>query len=304
MSEKLFRQPGIATDFAATMGNRLTAAELRIWGLAIVGVAYWADIIRGANEHSGSVVGSAVDGVIANGVFNACAWAMILTRTWAGSDRAPARVRDIIATVAAGVAVIAPVRLALSLGLAILGSTLYSDSRLPHEARRMRLVFLALAIETLSTTALAAPLHVAAGALDASATSFLLNQFGQTASHHGDFIENLSSGTGIAVWPLCASTFPLPGVCLAFLLTLLYFRQRLRKSQLAWLVASCLASVLLTEARLTLMAWSNDDFHWWHDGPGVTVYVLAALSLAVLFPLLAMVRLRRPDNHMTTRLAT
>jgi hypothetical protein len=283
--------------------NHLTAAELRIWGLAIVGVAYWADIIRGSSEHGASVVGSAVDGIIANGVFNACAWGVILTRSWAASDRAPARARDIIATIVAALCVIAPVRLALTLGLALFGSAVYSDSRLPHATRQMRLVFLALAVETLSTTALVAPLHVAVGAFDASATSFLLNLLGQTATHHGDFIENLSSGTGIVVWPLCASTFPLPGVCLAFLLTLLYFNQRLRKSQLIWLVTSCLASVLLTETRLTLMALSEDDFHWWHDGPGTTIYVLAALSLAILFPLLAMLRPRRSDTQMTTRLA-
>jgi hypothetical protein len=50
---------------------------------------YWADIIRGFREHGRSVVASAVDGIIANGVLNfACLRGPILTRPRVASDRA------------------------------------------------------------------------------------------------------------------------------------------------------------------------------------------------------------------------
>ncbi len=70
----------------------------------------------------------------------------------------------------------------------------------------------------------------------------------------------------------------------------LYRGATLRIAQLPWLALSYAASIGLTETRLTLLAWDEASYHWWHNGSGVTVYVLAALGLSVIPPILATAR--------------
>lgn len=57
-------------------------------------------------------------------------------------------------------------------------------------------------------------------------------------------------------------------------------------THLGWLAASLATSVLLTELRLPLLAAGANGYHWWHFGPGVTVYALVAVCAAVVFPIL------------------
>ncbi len=54
-----------------------------------------------------------------------------------------------------------------------------------------------------------------------------------------------------------------------------------------WLAMSWIASIVLTEVRLVLLATNEATYHWWHDGLGATLYGLLALTLAVVFPAMA-----------------
>jgi hypothetical protein len=75
---------------------------------------------------------------------------------------------------------------------------------------------------------------------------------------------------------------------MAFMVVMAYAHHVPRLADLPWLVAALLASVALTELRLSLMALGDANYLWIHDGEGGTLYALSATALAVLFPVLAM----------------
>ena len=55
---------------------------------------------------------------------------------------------------------------------------------------------------------------------------------------------------------------------------------------------------MLTEIRLVLLGTDRAHYVWWHEGPGVTIYALTALGLAVVFPILAI--WNDPDSERRT----
>jgi hypothetical protein len=182
---------------------------------------------------------------------------------------------------------LAPVRLAAGTALAILGWLLLSDRRAPLAGRQVGLVMLALAFESVWTSRLLAPLHVLIGRLDASICAFLLRVLGTDATAHGNIVDSASTHFSISLWPYCTSSFPLAGVGLAFLVMCLNLGRPPRWRHVPWLGMSFIASIVLTEIRLVLLATGEANYFWWHAGPGVTLYAMTALGLAVGFPILA-----------------
>jgi hypothetical protein len=73
----------------------------------------------------------------------------------------------------------------------------------------------------------------------------------------------------------------------AYLVTKLYLGHTPGRADLPWFAAALLASIVLTELRLCMLALSGPSYDWWHDGDGATVYTLAELAISVLFPVVA-----------------
>jgi hypothetical protein len=264
----------------------LRADETTLWATAIVAVAYWANIVRAAAADQPFSLEGAANAVLGNGAFDVFAWAMVLTRCVTSRDRRQATPRQVVVALLAGVIVLVPVRLAPALALVLLGVTLFTDREVPPRRRQMRLVLFALAAETVWMTVLE-PLHVLIGRLDAEAAAALLRLLGQVAAAHGNVVDNITAQFSIVVWAYCTSTFPFADLALAFVVIVIYRDQVLQRAQLPWLLLSFAASVVLTEVRLMLLVWSPASYQWWHSGPGLTVYVLIALALAVALPLWA-----------------
>jgi hypothetical protein len=202
-----------------------------------------------------------------------------------------------------GLIVIVPFRIASAFALAMLAGLLLTDARSLRGGRQVGLVLLALSFETVWMSPFLAPVHVLVGTLDARISAGLLSILGNTVSSHENVVENASANFGIVIWPYCASSLPLAGVSLAFLTIILYSFKPFRVSYLFWLGMSFLGSILLTEIRLALLATSEASYHWWHDGPGVSIYALAALALASLFPILAALGASEEPNETTNRRA-
>jgi hypothetical protein len=130
-------------------------------------------------------------------------------------------------------------------------------------------------------------LQVFVGRADAVICAISLGVLHMPAIAHANVVENLATNFSIAIYPACASSFPLAGVGLAFLVTCLYLGRSPRGHYVFWLGLSFIASILLTEIRLVLLGTDRSSYLWWHDGPGVSIYALGALGLAVVFPILA-----------------
>jgi exosortase/archaeosortase family protein len=268
---------------AARVGTR----EVGIWSISIVAFAYWTNVLRGGDSGIRPDLDSMITHVLDNGAFDVFAWTLIMARLTRMSVARPATWPQILTVFALGIIVLPPVRLATGLALVILGGLLLKDRNTLPAGRHVGLVLLALALETVWISPPMAPLHVLVGRADASICVTLFGLFGINAVAHANMVENLTTNFAISIWPYCTSTLPLAGVSLAFLVMCLYLDHAPRWRDLPWLGLSFLASILLTEVRLVLLAMNESSYHWWHDGTGVTIYTIAALGLAVVFPILA-----------------
>jgi len=263
------------------------AREVWVWAVLIVAVAFWANILRGTSPGDLPGFDSMIARVLENGAFDVFAWSLVFARVTRVSAEGPASWLQIWTTYLVGAIALAPVRLATDVGLVILGGLLLRGRRTLPAGRQVGLVLLALAFENLWTSSLLTSLHVLVGRVDARISACLFSLLNTEAAARANVVENISTHFSISIWPGCASSFPLAGVSLAFLVFVVYLDQPLRGGHLLWLCMSFIGSILLTEIRLMLMATNEASYLWWHDGRGASVYAVAALALAVVFPILA-----------------
>ncbi len=267
--------------------TRLGAYETRIWAILIVGFAFWANVVRASHPGDEAAFAGIANAVLDNGAFDVFAWGLVLARFAAGRDDLRATPRAIVGTLVLGIILLIPARLPCALALAVLGGMVRTERNVPDSVRQMSLVLFALAFEIVWMSPIVAPLHVLVASVDARITSALLGTLGETAASHANVVENSATAFSIVIWNFCSSSFPLADVGLAFLVLVFYRGQSLRIAHLPWLAASLVASVVLTEIRLVLLATGEASYQWWHSGPGVSIYALVALGLSVLFPILA-----------------
>ena len=277
----------IMADSIVHRRTRLGAYETRVWAILMIGFAFWANIVRTSNADGAMALAGIANAILDNGAFDVFAWALVLARFVAGRDDRPATPRAVLGTFALGVIVLIPARLPCALALAILGCALLTERDVPESVRRTSLIQFALAFEIVWMSPFLAPLHVLVASVDARITSALLGTIGDMAASHGNVVENSATDFSIVIWNYCSSSFPLAGVGLAFVVLVTYRGKALRIAHLPWLAASFVASAVLTEIRLVLLGTDEANYHWWHSGPGVSIYALAALGLSVLFPVLA-----------------
>jgi hypothetical protein len=255
--------------------------------MLMVSVAFWANIVRGGSPGDLPGLESMIASVLDNGAFDVFAWIMVFARATRMSEAGPASRLQIWAAFLLGAIVLAPVRLAAGLSLVIFGVLLLRDRRTLAAGRHVGLVLLVLAFETVWTSRLLAPLHVLVGRVDAAICAFLFGLLDTEATAGANVVDNLSANFSIAIWPYCSSSFPLAGVSLAFVVMCLYLGRPPRWRHIVWLGMSFAGSILLTEIRLVLLASNEASYLWWHAGPGVSLYAMTALGVAVVFPFLA-----------------
>ncbi len=266
-------------------GDRMGSRESGFWAVLIVAVAYWVNIVRGTGPLPGAE--TIVTRVLDNGAFDVFAWTLVFARLTRMTEARPAAWYQISAAFLVGAIVLAPVKLAAAAALVVLGCLLLMDRHTLQAGRDVGLVLLALAFETIWTSQLLAPMHVFLGRADAAICAFLSGELGRQAIAHANVVDNLGANFSIAIYAACASSYPLAGVSLAFLVMCLYLDRSPRWHHLRWLGLSFIASILLTEIRLVLLGTDRASYLWWHEGPGVSIYALTALGLAVVFPILA-----------------
>lgn len=269
--------------------------EIAIWTILVIAVAFWANILRGTEAGDLPGLEPMITRVLNNGAFDIAAWILIFARFTRMYPVEPAPNLRIAAGLAIGLLVLAPVRLAPAIGLLIVGVTLVRDRATLPAGRQVGLVLLALALETFWQSRLLSLLHVLTARIDAAIVAVLYRLVGIQAVTHANVVENISNGFSIVIWPYCASSMPLAAFVLAFLVVSLYLgRVPGRRGDITWLLAGCAGSIMLTEIRLAFLGLGESSYVWWHDGPGVTIYTVAMLALAVLFPILAAREPSRP----------
>ena len=261
-------------------------AELRVWVLLVAGFAYWGNVVRTARHGGAAGLDYVLEGVLQNGAFAAAAWALIAAWAVGAGPARRASAGQLAAAAALCLLGAVPSRQTAILVLIGLGVQLARPAG-TRTGRKVAALLFALAFDSAWTSPYLLPLHAAVAPLDARAIQGLLHAAGVGVSGYGNLVAGATPGFGIEILARCASSYPFGGVCLAFVVTMLYQGRFPRRRDLPWLVASLAASVVLTELRLSWMALGEADFVWLHDGDGVTLYTLVAVAFAVLFPLLA-----------------
>ncbi|HEX3989878.1 MAG TPA: hypothetical protein VHX39_01770 [Acetobacteraceae bacterium] len=267
--------------------SSVTVNELRRWSLLAAGIAYWANVVRSDEHASTFSILSAANSFLSDGAFNIVAWILIATWAWRGIVSAgPATVRQVVATLALGLLSAVPTRQTTIVGLSILGIILAMSARTRY-GRPIAALTIGLALEMVWTSTYMLPVHHAVAIVDAETSGTILRLFGQAGYGQNNLLINDSTDFRIEILAACASSFPIAGVSMAFLVVMLQWGRFPRFRDWPWMTSSLLASVALTEIRLSVMSLGYGYYHWLHDGDGATVYVLSATILAVLFPILA-----------------
>lgn len=264
----------------------ISVFELQIWALLVVGSAYWGNVIRTGRGTEAMGPSLILENVLQNGAFCVAAWGLIAALVQATSSEERASGRQIAATIGLCLLSAVPARQATILALIALAAQFGTQSS-ARPGRSVAVLLLALAIDMAWTSIYALPLHTNVSVLDARAVQAVAALAGFTVAAHGNVATNVDTGFGIEILARCTSSHPLAGVLLAFAVTLLYRREFPRSHDFTWMAMSFIASIVLSEMRLTWMVLREEDFDWLHEGSGVTVFALVGVGLAVLFPLLA-----------------
>jgi hypothetical protein len=258
----------------------MQSVELCGWAVLLAALAYWADVI--AASKAGEPLGAAalMTSISGAGAFNAAAWLMVATRCRTPAPRLSAPASLVLLALVSGLLCIVPIALALAPALVLLGLSLALHPALPPSRREAGWLLLGLGVSWGWPFLRFA--HLAVGRVDARVIETLEQLRGVDVGAQGNIVWH--GNFAIEILPACASSYPLAEVALAYAVVAMFCRHRLALADLVWLAASLLYSIALTEIRLCLMAPSWADWNWWHNGPGVTVYELAALAGAAFIP--------------------
>ena len=264
----------------------LPVGKLYTWALLFIGVSYWGNVLRtfphGADGHFVWIL----NGVLGNGAFNIAAWVIIAVRIRGIAPTGMASRKQIALIMAIALMCIVPRTQATVGPLLVLGIVLARTSGTRY-GQDVAILLLGIAAELIWGSFYMLPLHASVAKLDAQAVAALLSLARQSVLAHGNVVANVSAQHSIEVLGFCASTFPLAQLGLAYLVTNVYCGRRPGRGDLPWFAAALLASIALTELRLSLLALSGTSYNWWHDGEGAAVYILAVTAVSVLFPFLA-----------------
>jgi len=274
--------------FEQVLRGRPPAVEAWGWALVLAALAYAANVIGGAHAANPLTPTAMTNSIFAAGAFNLAAWIMLFQRAPHLLGRRPASLRLIVAMLALGLFCALPAPPVLPLVLAIMGLALFRQPDLTRAGRDAGWLLLALA-GSLGAPFLR-PLHAMVARIDAAIVVAAMRLGGTTVGLQGNLIIGKTSA--IEVLTACASSAPLAGVILAFVMVVIYLRGRLDRADAPWLAASLAISIVLTEIRLSLMVPSSAAWDWWHNGLGNTIYELVALVFATLFPVIAALRNR------------
>jgi hypothetical protein len=257
--------------------------ELWTWCLAFAALAYWAEILVASQAADPLGVQALANSFLGAGAFSAAAWLMIIARSGklGLSDAAPAGL--IMATLAMGLLCAVPIGMATTLALVLLGAALAAQPGPSRGGREIGYLLFGLAATCASRQF--SFIHAAAARIDAQIVVRIVHLAGIPATVKDNLVGN--DHFAIEVLNPCASSMRLASVLLAYIVVAIWVRGTLRRSDLPWMAASLLASIVLTEIRLSLMVPSLADWDWWHNGTGSWIYEYFALAVAIAIPLAA-----------------
>jgi exosortase/archaeosortase family protein len=281
---------------SARLAPGLSEGEARSWALLACAVGYWCNVLRMGSDNSVADTTVFLWAIVNHGAFAVAAWALIAYRALRRpASPGGANVSSIFPALGCATLCLITARLPTALALALLALIWLRPPRSADTAG-VAVLLAALAAELFWGSSLLEPLHLLSAHIDAANAARLLKLAGVPVSVDATRVTNLGNGFTIDVWGPCASTCSMASFVLAYVVTTIFGGRLPGWRDTGWIAGMLLASVLLNTLRLAGMAVAPDDYEWLHDGLGSTWYALAALCVAVSFPILAGATLPRTQR--------
>jgi hypothetical protein len=273
--------------FAGLPANGIDAREMWAWSLVLVAVAYWANAVRAAPYTGPFALATLPERLSSIGAFNAAAWLLIATRVRHLDSSRTASPAMILAAVSIGIICLVPARQAAIASLLLAAAALSKWAPPSRSRREIVLLLVGIAGAFLWSSFYLGFVHIAGARMDAGIVAAILRTAGYAVESLGNIVTVDGAGSDLRILVACSSSIQLAEVGLAFLVVRIFRDCPLGRPDLPWLIATFVVSILLTELRLSLMALSDDCFHYWHDGVGSAIYQVAAVGAAILIPAMA-----------------
>jgi exosortase/archaeosortase family protein len=275
-------------SFISTVTNRIAGHErligriaarrdIFIWAAVILFLNYLFSVVKG-------VPSTSLEALLADfgaiGIFQYLAWYAVF-RLLASSDPvAAARSRDILVIVALCLLLFVPTNLMIWVAATGVALYLWSVSAGDPKLRAAAIVLAALAVQEfwghILFDLIAFPLLRA----EAAVVGTLLEIVRPGTVWHDNTVM-APSGFGIVIATTCSSFHNLSLAMLCWLTVSRLQHQDWRARDFAIGGAIGVTMILFNIARLCLMGWDIELYHYWHDGIGAEIFAVGA-SLTIL----------------------
>lgn len=232
-------------------------------------------------------IGAFVSAIIGSSAFVVAAWVLILWRANHLTQPRDSSLSDIMIAFGLCLLFALPALETKIFALLMFSWVLLFRGGVTPNGRQAGLLLAILALREAWHTPYLHPLDVAVAHADAPVVAWLANHLGDHVTVAGKIVGNQAFSIDILAG--CSSAFPLADVALGFFVVVIWFRGECRLADLSWLMLSLVASILLTELRLTLIVPNQMTYEFWHNGQGNTLYEAVALGITLLIPFLSCV---------------
>ena len=265
------------SERARQPGRALARRGIFIWAAVILFLNYLFGVVK---ELPTASLETLVSDLAAIGIFQYMAWYAVF-RLLGSSGREPtARPRDVLVIAALCLVVFLPTSRMIWVSATGIAIYLWLVSAGDPKRRAAGIVLAALAVQELwghvFFDLVAFPLLRA----EAAIVGTLLEAMRSGTVWHDNAVIG-PSGFGIVIATTCSSfhNFSLAMLCWLTVSRLRNQDWRVRDFVIGGVVGATM--ILFNVARLCLMAWNVDLFHYWHDGPGAEIFAVGA-SLTIL----------------------
>jgi exosortase/archaeosortase family protein len=262
---------------ARQIARAVSRREVFIWAAAIL---FLNQMYSVAKEMPAVSLEAAVSDLLAIGIFQYLAWYVIF-RLLASSDRAPAaRLRDFMVAVAFLLPVFLPTSKTTWIAASGIAIYLWLFNEGDAKLRAAGVVLAALAVQELwghiFFNLVTFPLLRA----ETAVVGTIMDAVRPGTVWHDNAIMG-PNGWGIVIINSCSSFHNLSLAMLCWLTLSRLRRQDWRTRDFVIGGAIGLTMILFNVARICLMEWDVNLYHYWHDGVGAEIYAIGA-SLTIL----------------------
>jgi exosortase/archaeosortase family protein len=259
------------------VGRAVARRDIFIWAAAVLFLNYLFGVVK-------EIPSTSLEGLVSElgavGIFQYLAWYAVFRLLGSSGAGSAARPRDLLITAALCLPIFLPTSRMIWVAATGIAIYLWLTSADDPKLRAAGIVLAALAVQELWGHLFFDLVAFSLLRAEAAVVGTLLEAVRPGTMWHDNAIIG-PSGFGIVIATTCSSFHNLSLAMLCWLTVSRLRRQDWRAGDFVIGGAIGVTMILFNIARLCLMGWDVRLFHFWHDGAGAEIFVIAA-SLTIL----------------------